>query len=289
MAGTLSSSFRIEGPALVSFSGGRTSGYMLWRILQAHGGTLPDDVKVCFANTGKEMPETLDFVRDCGERWGVHVRWLEWAENDAVPQRFREVDYTTASRNGEPFEAMVKRRKMLPNPIARICTVELKILTQERWAKSVLQWDEWTNCVGLRADEMHRVVKLKNKNRCAEPIAPLATAGITKADVHAFWSRQNFNLGLPDINGVTPAGNCDLCFLKGAVTISGLIRDNPSLADWWVKMEAEAVARQTMRKPEMALFRKDRPSYAGMLDAVKRQQNFDFGDLDERQECFCHE
>jgi 3'-phosphoadenosine 5'-phosphosulfate sulfotransferase (PAPS reductase)/FAD synthetase len=32
---------------------------------------------VTFANTGKEMPETLDFVRDCGEHWGVDITWLE--------------------------------------------------------------------------------------------------------------------------------------------------------------------------------------------------------------------
>jgi len=47
--------FLITGPAVISFSGGRTSAYMLWRILQAHGGILPDDVVVCFANTGREM------------------------------------------------------------------------------------------------------------------------------------------------------------------------------------------------------------------------------------------
>lgn len=47
---------------------------MLWRILQAHGGTLPDDIVVCFANTGREMPATLDFVRDIGERWDVDTR-----------------------------------------------------------------------------------------------------------------------------------------------------------------------------------------------------------------------
>jgi len=61
--------YLIEGPAVISFSGGRTSGYMLKHILDAHGGTLPDDIIVSFQNTGKEMPETLDFVRDCGERW----------------------------------------------------------------------------------------------------------------------------------------------------------------------------------------------------------------------------
>ena len=50
--------YKINGPALISFSGGRTSGFMLWNILQAHNGKLPDDVYVTFANTGKEAPET---------------------------------------------------------------------------------------------------------------------------------------------------------------------------------------------------------------------------------------
>ena len=28
-------------------------------------------------NTGKEMPQTLDFVQECGERWGLAIVWLE--------------------------------------------------------------------------------------------------------------------------------------------------------------------------------------------------------------------
>ena len=48
--------YKIEGPALISFSGGRTSGFMLHNIIQAHGGKLPDDIHVVFANTGKEAP-----------------------------------------------------------------------------------------------------------------------------------------------------------------------------------------------------------------------------------------
>ncbi|THF55938.1 adenine nucleotide alpha hydrolase family protein [Pseudothauera rhizosphaerae] len=51
---------RVEGPAVISFSGGRTSGMMLRKILDSHGGQLPNDVRVLFANTGKEAPETLD-------------------------------------------------------------------------------------------------------------------------------------------------------------------------------------------------------------------------------------
>ena len=69
--------YRIKETAAISFSGGRTSGYMLWKILDAWGGKLPQHLRVTFANTGKEMPQTLDFVRACGERWDVDIVWLE--------------------------------------------------------------------------------------------------------------------------------------------------------------------------------------------------------------------
>jgi hypothetical protein len=71
-------SFHIDGPAYVSFSGGRTSGYMLWRILRAWDGKLPQDVHVLFANTGDEMQATLDFVHACSERWDVPITWVEY-------------------------------------------------------------------------------------------------------------------------------------------------------------------------------------------------------------------
>ncbi len=67
--------YLIEGPALVSFSGGRTSGYMLKHILDAHDGTLPEDVHVVFANTGKEMEVTMS------EQALFLLRMTRWCEN----------------------------------------------------------------------------------------------------------------------------------------------------------------------------------------------------------------
>ena len=52
---------------LVSFSGGRTSAFMLYKILEAQNWTLPEKCKVVFANTGREMPETYDFVQRCSD------------------------------------------------------------------------------------------------------------------------------------------------------------------------------------------------------------------------------
>ena len=64
-------------------------------VLDAYDGELPDNFKVCFANTGKEMPETLDFVRDCQEKWGVDITWLEFCPNE----KFKVVSYEAAARN----------------------------------------------------------------------------------------------------------------------------------------------------------------------------------------------
>lgn len=49
----MSDAYRIAGPAVIQFSGGATSGYMLHEILRAHGGTLPADMAVLFQNTGR--------------------------------------------------------------------------------------------------------------------------------------------------------------------------------------------------------------------------------------------
>ena len=99
----MSDPFKIIEPTVISFSGGRTSAYMLWRVLQSNNG-LPDDAIVCFANTGKEEEATLEFVRDCEKNWNVPIVWLEYADNE---QKFEIVNFETASRNGEPFEMLI--------------------------------------------------------------------------------------------------------------------------------------------------------------------------------------
>jgi 3'-phosphoadenosine 5'-phosphosulfate sulfotransferase (PAPS reductase)/FAD synthetase len=65
--------YLITEPTCISFSGGRTSAYMLWKVLQAHGGKLPDEAIVLFANTGKEDEATLQFVKDCEVNWNVKI------------------------------------------------------------------------------------------------------------------------------------------------------------------------------------------------------------------------
>jgi hypothetical protein len=241
------------------------------------GGQLPCQAIVCFANTGKEDEATLRFVQDCSERWNVEIHWVEFQDADPA---FKRITFETASRKGEPFEALIRKRNYLPNPVTRFCTAELKIRTIHKYLKS-LGWEhnETMDWVGMRADEQRRAAKIADKSRI-----PLVTAGITKGDVGAFWRSQPFDLGLPNMNGVTMHGNCDLCFLKGGAQVLSLISEKPERAVWWAKMEALALALAS--KPSGAVFRSDRPSYASMLQYSKDQINL-FDPNEEAISCFC--
>lgn len=282
--------YLIQGPALISFSGGRTSAKMLKKILDAHGGTLPDNVVVGFANTGRERPETLDFVQECSSRWNVRIVWLEY--DPTAEHNTRIVSHNSASRNGEPFEALIAKRKMLPNPAVSFCTIELKIRRFREYAVHWLGWDKWISVVGLRADEESRVKKQMRRNKAGKDrwktVCPLHTAGVTKQHVSDFWKMQPFDLRLLNVRGKTPDGNCDLCFKKGMVTIKSTMRRHPECIPWWVRMEANAPGLATMRNPDMALFRADRPSYAALADQVARQGDFeDLGGEEESVDCGC--
>ena len=276
--------FKITEPTCISFSGGRTSAYMLWRVLQAHGGKLPDDAIVCFANTGKEDEATLRFVQRVSEEWDVPIVWLEFRDTE---QRFEVVSFETASREGQPFEALIRKRNYLPNPVTRFCTIDLKIRPIGRYLLSIGMAETKTEAenmsmIGMRADEQRRAAKIADKSRI-----PLVKAGITKQDVGEFWRAQKFDLELPNMNGVTMHGNCDLCFLKGGGQILSLVTEKPERAVWWAKMEALALALAS--KPSGAVFRSDRPSYSQILEFSQSQGDM-FGAFDQHEEaiaCFC--
>ena len=277
--------YKIEGPALISFSGGRTSAFMLKQIIDAHGGTLPDDIYVTFANTGKEMPETLDFVQACSEHWDVKVHWLELEMADERPvYRTKEVTYETASRDGKPFEALIGRRSYLPNPVARFCTAELKIRRMKDFMWKMQGYKHWDNVLGLRYDEPKRVSSSRNASERERwgNLMPMYDAKHTVKDVLEFWQKANFDLTLPSIDGQTLAGNCDLCFLKGRKTLTKLIKERPDLTTWWIAQE------NRIGEGTGATFRSDRPPYVELL---KEAENPVMDDMfeDDAMSCFCHD
>jgi len=242
--------FRIEEPALISFSGGRTSAYMLRRILDEG---LMEAVHIVFADTGKERPETYAFVREVEKRWAVGVHWVH--------------------REGY-FDKLIEDKQTLPNTVQRFCTQELKLKPIWAFARS-LGWDHWDCAVGIRADEPRRIAKIRGRkpdDKGQETLLPLADAGVTLAEVTAFWEAQPFDLALRPWEG-----NCDLCFLKGQGKRIRILQDRPELAQWWIEQE-----RRTGRRFRAA----PRPSYEQLLQAASMPMLFN-PDEEDLTDCVC--
>lgn len=249
------SPYWVVAPALISFSGGRTSAFMLFQHLWAHGGELPEGVYVVFANTGKEREETLRFVHECETRWRTRVWWLQWtapAAKDRAPEdRFEIVGLNSAARMGEPMKALIAHKRYLPNAVTRFCTAELKVETMKQFMLAI-GLDRWTNIVGLRADEMRRIAKQQKRNEEGKErwrsAWPMLRAGVTKRMIWRFWLGANLDPRAPteplpqgfDLGLWPYEGNCDFCFLKGREVLMYQERERPGTIDDWVAMEAQA-------------------------------------------------
>ena len=232
-----------------AFSGGRSSAYLLWRTVEANGG-LPEGASCVFTNTGKERDETLDFVSRCAEELNVPIVWLEYDHRpharggrDDPKHTFRQVDYTTASRNGEPFEQLIRSKGYVPSPMRRFCTRTLKVETAERYLRS-RGWDlsktRYRSVLGIRYDEPRRWRKALYEECATE--YPLVDARVTRTDVLDFWRRAPFDLALPHDSGWS---NCDLCFLKGQRKVRALAELEPDRLAWWIRAEEAAPGHQT--------------------------------------------
>lgn len=257
----------LKNPTVISFSGGRTSAFMLKQILDANGGQLPKDAYAVFCNTGLEHDGTYRFIQECELNWGVPVVWLEWEANN----KWKRVDYDTAARNGEPFDALIQYKKALPNLTMRFCTMELKVLTIKRWAEQHLRFNEWTEIVGLRHDEPHRVARLDRWPGSRDVYAPMYHAKHDLDHVTAFWKSSPFDLRIPP-----NAGNCVGCFLKGGSKLQEAVRESPTYFDWWVAAESKVFTLTNGRKRTYR-FNMDKPPYAHIVSTVNEQPML-FGD-----------
>lgn len=269
--------FLCDGPTLINFSGGKSSALMVRRAIDAHDGRLPADAHVVFCNTGKERPETLDFVRDCAVFWGVNIVWLERDGSAPESARFREVEYETASRRGEPFRELIEEKRCLPDRTKRFCTIELKIWVARDYMRS-LGYEHWTSMVGLRRDEAKRVYDHRARVEDEWDSAyPLFEASIRKPDVDTYFESSPFTLHLQSWEG-----NCDQCFLKGRRKRERIMRDHPASTDWWIEQEDFIGAR----------FHAHEPGYAATLDRVRRLpvfQAIDPTEDDDSIPCNCTE
>lgn len=263
---------------LVSFSGGRTSGYMTHKILSSISSDV--DTRIVFANTGQEDDKTLEFVHNCESRFGWDITWVE-AKVD--PQkgkgtRHRVTSYETASRKGEPFEEVISKYG-IPNQAMPHCTRELKLnpiysLCKEwKWKKG-----DYSCAIGIRADEIDRMSSYAERDNL---IYPLVKWGIRKEDVLDWWSKQNFDLYLPEHRG-----NCVWCWKKSYRKLVQVFRDNPESFNFPDRMEKTYGRTGAMaeRSGEEQVFFRKHQSTEG-IKRMSQEGHIGFEDINFVEEC----
>lgn len=236
---------------LVSFSGGETSGYMT-QLLLNHWKDVYNMV-VVFANTGEEREETLEFVNKCDKILEFSTVWVESKvhHNERKGSTHRVVDFKTASRNGEPFEEVIKKYG-IPNQKFPHCTRELKTNPITSFVKNDLGWDNFYTAIGIRVDEIDRIHPDFEEKKYLYPLAQNFRS--TRQHVNKYWSQMPFRLELKSWEG-----NCKVCWKKSFRKLYTIAKDNPKMyknfKKWEDKYEDYETGTRNKRNPPYRFFR----------------------------------
>ena len=229
---------------VVSFSGGRTSGYLTKKLLEERHKW--KDIIVIFANTGQEHEKTLEFINKCDTNFGFNTVWIEAVTHPGKRKAStaKVVDFETASRKGEPFEGVIAKYG-IPWSKASHCTRELKEYPIKDYLRSLgLDVKDRYMAIGIRADEAQRMSKTAKDFNL---IYPLVDWDIDKEDILDWWEEQDFDLEIPE-----HFGNCVWCWKKSYKKLMTIMHEDPSAFDFPEKMEKKygttGVIAQTMLK-----------------------------------------
>ena len=259
----------------ISFSGGRTSAYMTHKLL-TEGRDLFDRYIVLFANTGREHPKTLEFIRNCDEHFGFGTIWVEAIVNPkhGKGSEHRVVDFQTASRDGEPFEQAIRKHGVF-NVSRPDCTRILKREPMEHYLKAQgFKPRKIATAIGIRADEKRRVSTADARNI----IYPLVNRWpVDKQDVLDWWEDQPFDLEIEEFQG-----NCLGCYKKSRRKQFLQMDEDPSVFDWIDRMEKTYGMVKSANGEPHRWFRNNlsteqmREEHERIAGYYRRQMQFDF-------------
>ena len=177
----------------------------------------------------------------------------------------------------------------IPTVFASNCTRELKQTPINKYVKN-LGYKEVITAMGIRYDERHRKSNTAKQQNIIYPLCD--DIKVDSSFIRNWWDKQCFDLDLKDYEG-----NCDLCFKKSLRKRLTLIKENPSIAKWWLDMEnkysSEKLPRFDLRNNFSIeqLIELSKQPFKVVKDKhdINKQQASLFNDLDIdiETDCFC--
>jgi len=170
------------------------------------------DMEYFFADTGKELPETYEFLKRLRVRLGIDIQYL-------------------SADRGFDFWLDVYRG-MLPSPKARWCTKVLKIQPIEQFVGD----DEAISYIAIRADEKDRKGYISTKPNIQSRF-PFIESGIRLEDVTRLLDESG--IGYPQYYRWRSRSGCFFCFFQRKIEWVRLAEEHPDLFEQAVKYEEE--------------------------------------------------
>ncbi|PSX01650.1 phosphoadenosine phosphosulfate reductase domain-containing protein [Photobacterium angustum] len=211
---------------VVSFSGGRTSAYLV-HLMEIARKKLGWRVKYIFCDTGVEHPQTYVFIRNIVKFWGVDLIILRADVNPSLGQGNGYIQYEPKDLMNsevmpplEPFFSMMKKYGT-PNAFGAYCSERMKKdvadkYCKEHYGKKFVTW------LGMRSDEPKRLKPKPGIKYLADLVE------VDKQDINDWWSRQLFDLQLEE-----QEGNCLFCIKKSTAKIALAAKQNPGHLQLW--------------------------------------------------------
>lgn len=221
---------------IVSFSGGRTSGYMVHLMEQKR---INDgwDVEYVFMDTGAEHPKTYEFIRNCVEHFGIELTCLR---ADVDMSMGKSNNYKSISVNDIGWDLSIMQDIMKKYGGFTInrphCTDKLKSILLDKYKRDTYGKGNYYTWLGMRIDEPRRLKftqenadlfgKKTNNPQNIRYLAEISESN--KEDIIQWWNNQPFDLEIDE-----HLGNCVFCIKKSSPKIALAARDEPELFKEW--------------------------------------------------------
>jgi len=266
---------------LVTVSGGRSSA-MTARHIQTSEKYKDWNKVYCFANTGMERPETIQFLKDIVHHWGIELHLVEgvYSMQMNVGANYKSVTFDELDMKAKTFEEAIAHVNKgtfdgLPNSASPFCSEYLKVRPMNKFAKDYFGTTKYIKSVGFRAEDMPKRITWAEIKEDEKRIFPLLTdfeRPIGLPELQKFWDAQPFKLRIN-----SKMGNCELCWKKSDRNLVQVIRYGTRFVDWFAEME---------KKYNNTAFRNNK-SIHEYVDMAKQgfEPEIDFGQEDYN--CVC--
>lgn len=222
---------------VVSFSGGRTSAYMVSLMEKMRRNGEMDDVRYVFMDTGAEHPKTYEFIKNCVDHFKIDLRCIrtDISMDFGTGPKYTEITLDECGPDLQPWIDMT-RKYGTPYTHGAFCTDRMKTAPYKKFCDDQFGKKSYVTWLGIRSDETRRINLARGGYRYLAEVSPM-----TKIDINGWWSEMPFDLDLPDY-----LGNCVFCLKKGDNKIALAMRKEPELA----KQFNEMLSREDVRTPD---------------------------------------